>query len=87
MPSVTACGLRLTGLAAQGSIPWACVGLGALFSLVLLRAAFWKIPLNCSKKEVKPMINKTSFFKMWWYSTLETIWGIGTSSVAGALPA
>ena len=82
------CGLRLIGLVAQGSIPWASVGLIALFQLAFLRAASWKLSGPTKpKKEVVPMRKKTHLLRLFGFSMLDTIWAIEASSAAGALPA
>lgn len=80
-------GLRLIGLVAQGSIPWASVGLIALFQIALLRAASWKLSVPVAAKEVMPMRKMIHLLRLVGCSVLETIWAIEASSAAGALPA
>lgn len=79
------CGLRLIGLVRQGSIPWTLVGLGALSLLVVTSAVIRKVQENCLQERRMPMTNKRTI--MFGLSTLDVLWGVGTSSVAGALPA
>lgn len=82
------CGLRLLGLVALGSIPWAGVGLMALFQIAFVRLASWKLSVPPTlKKEVTPMRKKTRLLRLFGFSMLDTIWAIEASSVAGALPA
>lgn len=81
-------GLRLIGLVAQGSIPWASVGLIALFQIAFLRVASWKLSVPATlKKEVMPMRKKIHWLRLFGFSVLDTIWAIEASSAAGALPA
>ena len=79
---------RLIGLVAQGSIPWACVGLIAFLHIVFLRLVSLRlsVPAN-SNKEVVFMKKTAHRIRLFGLSILETIWAIETNSAAGALPA
>lgn len=80
------CGLRLVGLVAQGSIPWACVGLVVLFQVVLVRLVNLKLTGSTRSKKGGTM-NKTYRLRLFFCSLLETVWAIETNIAAGALPA
>lgn len=81
------CGLRLTGLVAQGSIPWMSVGFVALFCVVAVRFFYRKLFDTTGSVKEAPMRKKTGHGNVVAISVLETFWAIGTSSMAGALPA
>jgi hypothetical protein len=75
-------------LAAQGSIPWACVGLIAFLQIVFLRLVSLKLSVHTnSNKEVMLMKKTTHLRRLLGLSILETIWAIEANSAAGALPA
>jgi len=80
------CGLRLVGLVGQGSIPWAFVGLGTFSLLVATGAVVWTLQGHNRVGERRmPMTNdRPTMFGLY---ALQVIWGVGTSGVAGALPA
>jgi len=79
---------RLIGLVAQGSIPWVCVGLIALFQIALTRLVSLKLSVHSdSRKEVPSMRKKTRLIKVFGFSLLDSIWAIETKYAAGALPA
>jgi hypothetical protein len=81
-------GFRLIGLAERGSIPLMLVCLLALFSTFYIRLASLKLSVQSrSKKEDSLMRQKTNQFSLVVYAVLETIWAIGASGIAGALPA
>jgi len=81
-------GFRLIGLVAQGSIPWACVGLVALFTIAVTRFVGLNLSVHSDlTKEVKLMRKKTHLFRVFGSSLLDTIWAIETKYAAGALPA
>ncbi len=82
------CGFRLVGLVAQGSIPWACVGIVALLLIAFLRV------ISCTlsdrvidKAKGVRMHRNTLRKKLLGSAMLETVWAIVTSSAAGSLPA
>jgi hypothetical protein len=75
------CGLRLTGLAVQGSIPWACVGLGAFFTAVSSRLLN---PNLLVRKRRMPMTTKHNHH-VFAASVLDVVSGTGTGIAAGAL--
>ena len=81
------CGLRLTGLAEQGSIPWMAVGLVAFFSVVAVRSYSRKLLDTTARRGEVSMRKTTGHAHVVAVSTLESLWAIGTSSIAGALPA
>lgn len=86
--SVFSRGFRLIGLVAQGSIPWTCAGLIALFQIAFLRLVSLNLSVHSKpKKEVTLMRQKAHRLRLFGLSMLETIWAIEASSVAGALPA
>jgi len=75
------CGLRLTGLVEQGSIPWVCVGLGAFFTAVVSRL----LNLNLLvRRRRMPMTTKHNHH-VFAGSMLDAISGTGTGITAGAL--
>ena len=76
------CGLRLTGLAAEGSIPLACVGLGAFLSAVFSRLL--NLSLLVQEKREVPMTTKHKHHVLA-ASMLDVISGTGTGIAAGAL--
>ena len=68
------------------SILAACVGFGVFFALlVATRVMVWKLLQTEKREGEKPMTNDNR--KMFAACTLETIWGVGTSSALAALPA
>jgi len=71
------------GLVHQGSSPWAgtCSIVLGMVTLIIGKSALWK--LSDQKKE-DDMVGTVRLVTA---STLETIWAIATSTVAGALPA
>ena len=80
-------GFRLIGVAAQGSIPWACVGLIAFLQIVFLRLVSLKLSvLTNSNKEVVFMKKTTQRLSLLGISMVETIWAIEAKSAAGVLP-
>jgi len=80
-------GFRLIGLVAQGSIPWACVGLIAFLPIAFLRLVSLKLSVPASSdKEVVFMKKTTQRLSLLGISMVETIWAIETNSAAGALP-
>lgn len=72
-------------LVRQGSIPWMLVGSIALFILfcIKLKASILSVNLNNRNEGLMNYI-KTNIYKV---SAQETIWAIGTESIAGVLPA
>ena len=81
-------GFRLIGLVAQGSIPWACVGLIALFTIAVTRLVGLNLSVHSDlTKEVIPMRKKTHLFLVFGFSLLDFLWAIETKYAAGALPA
>jgi hypothetical protein len=74
------CGLRLTGLAWQGSIPCACVGFGALCV-----AAVSRILLNREVKEGAMATERSEFRSAFAVSLLDVISDTGAGCAAGAL--
>jgi len=83
----SACGLRLTGLVAQGSIPWMSVGLVALFFVAAVLFFSRKLFDTTESLKEAPMRKKTGHGNVVAVSVLETLWAIGTSGMAVALPA
>lgn len=81
------CRLRLTGLVAQGSIPWTIVGLIALFLIAFARSASNKLSGLTSSKEVPYMRQQKQHLKLVGFPILDTLWAIGVGIAAGALPA
>jgi hypothetical protein len=80
-------GFRLIGLVAQGSIPWACVGLIAFLQIVFLRLVSLRLSVHAnSNKEVIFMKKTTQRLSLLGISMVETIWAIEANSAAGALP-
>ena len=78
---------RLIGLVAQGSIPWACVGLIAFLQIVFLRLVSLRLSVHTnSNKGVVFMKKTTRRISLLGLSMLETIWAIEANSAAGALP-
>ena len=75
----------LIGLVAAGSSPVACVGLVAL--LLVVRIVTLKLSVATIKKRREQAMGKTRRLMSLVVSGLETVWAIGTSYVAGALPA
>jgi hypothetical protein len=83
-------GFRLAGLAGQGAIPWACVGLVVVLvptALTFVRDAALNLSVGLSSRKGVPMGQKTHRNWLRWSTGLETVWAIGASSVASALPA
>lgn len=76
------CGLRLTGLAWQGSIPCACVGFGALCVAVVSRILASRL-LGRDVKEGAMASNRS---EVWFaVSLLDVAVGTGAGTTAGAL--
>lgn len=75
------CGLRLTGLVAQGSIPWTCVGLGAFFTAVFSRLLNLSLLVRKRRTPMTTKRNQHAFAA----SMLNAISGTGTGIAAGAL--
>ena len=81
-------------MVAQGSIPWAGVGLIALFSVAImpLISLFLTDRINDEKggnnMERKTLLKDklSNSIKLLGISLLETLWAIETSIAAGALP-
>ena len=78
---VPCCGLRLTGLAGQGAIPWATVGFGALCVAVLSRLLCVVRLGRSSKREVRMAKTQTVLA----VSLLDAVSGTGASIAASAL--
>ena len=82
-------GLRLIGQVMQGSTPWMGVGSVAFFSVILVLMRLFGLNLSVRaslvKEEETPM-KKHSLVQLG-SGMLETLWAIGASSIAGALPA
>jgi len=72
---------------AQGSIPWMSVGLVALFFVVAVRYFSRKLFDTTESLKEAPMRKRTGHGNVVAVSVLETLWAIGTSGMAGALPA
>jgi hypothetical protein len=72
-------------LAVGGSILSAVVGFALLLILAVARYINLNLALgsNGSEGKVKPMANNDN---LKWCAVLETIWSVGVSTVAGALP-
>lgn len=73
----------------QGSIPWVGVGSVAFFSVILVLVRLFGLNLSVRASSVKeeetPM--KRHSLVLFGSGILETLWAIGASSIAGALPA
>ena len=75
-------------LVLQGSIPWAYAGLNAFMSLVITRINNFNLSeLPKLLLEVRGMSRTVRLAKAIGLSVLPTVWAIGTSYVAGSLPA
>jgi len=74
------------GLVAQGSIPWAFVGLVILFQIVLVRLVNLRVA-GSTRSEKGGTMNKTYRARLFLCSLLETLWAIETNVAAGGLPA
>ena len=75
-------------MVAQGAILEAGVGLVAFVLVALVRLLSLKnssVSTN-HRKETKTMQKNTLHSKLFGYAVLETIWAIGASSAASALP-
>lgn len=80
-------GFRLIGLVAQGSIPWAGAALIALPMAVIVRLVRLNLSIHSGwRREAMPM-RSLYRARLLVLSILDTMWGIGASTVAGALPA
>jgi hypothetical protein len=76
--------LRLTGLTWQGSIPCACVGLGALCVAVVSRCLALKL-LTREVQEGSMTTKRSEVRRQFAVSLFDVISGIGAGTAAGAL--
>ena len=76
------------GLVAQGSIPLTCVGLVALFQIVIIRLTRLTLTGHRSfAKEVLPMKKTNRIRRLLSQMFLDTNWVTEAGCVAGSLPA
>jgi len=78
--------LRPIGVAGVGIIPWTIVGSVALLLFLLRYLSHRLVPsTGNSTKEVSMAKTLTARVRMFFSSTIETVWAIGVSSVVGHL--
>jgi hypothetical protein len=78
---------RLTGLVAQGSLPWAIVGFMAILGVGITRYLSLKLSVQTPKGKEGNMKETKHALKLVCYSLVETFWTIEANIVAGSLPA